>query len=76
MEELVRKSQDQIKLLGTVLKDKDKTSPRKGKSVSAMSNKDMIRKLAHEGWTMEHIAQATGVSRGEIELILDLGQNE
>jgi hypothetical protein len=32
-----------------------------------------VRKLARQGWSVDEIARAVKVSRGEVELILELG---
>jgi hypothetical protein len=32
----------------------------------------MVTRLAHQGWKVPQIAQATKLSRGEVELILEL----
>ena len=32
----------------------------------------MVTKLAHQGWSIKEIAQATKLSQGEVELILEL----
>jgi len=34
---------------------------------------ETVRKLAHQGWKVEEIARAVKLSRGEVELILELG---
>jgi hypothetical protein len=32
-----------------------------------------VRKLARQGWNADEIARAVKISRGEVELILELG---
>jgi transcriptional regulator len=35
-----------------------------------------VRKLARQGWKTEEIARAVKISRGEVELILELGEKK
>lgn len=71
-----KKAEDNIKLLGSLL-EKDKKS-RKGDKGGAPSidKREMVVKLAHQGWSPDNIAQATGLSRGEVELILEIMPNK
>ena len=69
LEEVNREAQEQVKLLGSLVKEgglakKDKDTPQ--------GARDVVTKLARQGWTMEEIARATKLSRGEVELILEL----
>jgi DNA-directed RNA polymerase specialized sigma24 family protein len=41
-----------------------------------MSTREVVVKLAREGWNSEEIARTTKLSRGEVELILELTPNE
>jgi DNA repair exonuclease SbcCD ATPase subunit len=76
MGELNRDIQERIKLFGSVLKEEAKTSgsKRSAKTTGApsLSSRDIVRKLAREGWTVEQIAANTKLSRGEVELILEM----
>ena len=74
-EEINRKAQEQVKLIGTLLKDGEKTA-KKGKAASPLEQRDVVTKLAHEGWSIQQISQATKLSRGEVELILELSPRE
>ena len=72
MEEITREAQDQVKLLGSLLKEGAKTGPKKEKGAPSLSARETVQKLAHQGWTVEQIAMTTKLSRGEVELILEL----
>lgn len=74
-EELNKKTQDHLKLLNDLLKD-EPTGGRKEKGAPSLSVQETVRKLAHQGWKVEEIARAVKLSRGEVELILELGHQE
>ncbi len=67
LEEINKQAQEQVKLLGTLVKDDGK-----GGKKAPMGSKDVVTKLARQGWSSEEIARATQLSRGEVELILEL----
>ena len=71
-DELNKKTQDHLKLLNDILKD-EPASGRKEKGAPSLSAQETVRKLAHQGWKVEEIARAVKLSRGEVELILELG---
>ncbi len=71
-DELNKKTQDHLKLLNDILKD-EPASGRKEKGAPSLSSQETVRKLAHQGWKVEEIARAVKLSRGEVELILELG---
>ena len=71
LEEVGRDAQDKVKLLATLLKGEGKKTP-DGKGAPSLSARDTVIKLAHQGWKVDEIARATKVSRGEVELILEL----
>ncbi len=71
LEEVSTQAQEQVKLLGTIMKDSAK--PGKGdKGAPAMGAREVVTRLAHQGWSVQEIARATKLSRGEVELILEL----
>jgi len=74
-DELNKKTQDHLKLLNDILKD-EPVSGRKDKGAPPISVQETVRKLAHQGWKVEEIARAVKLSRGEVELILELGGQE
>jgi chromosome segregation ATPase len=71
LEEISKQAEQQVKLLGSLLKDEAKQG-RKDKGAPSLSTRDMVTRLAHQGWKIPQIAQATKLSRGEVELILEL----
>jgi chromosome segregation ATPase len=71
LEEIDRKAQDQLKLLSSILKDEE--GPKRDRGAPPSSAQDTVRKLARQGWSVDEIARAVKVSRGEVELILELG---
>lgn len=74
-DELNKKTQDHLKLLNDLLKD-EPASTRKDKGAPPISVQETVRKLAHQGWKVEEIARAVKLSRGEVELILELGGSQ
>jgi chromosome segregation ATPase len=71
-DELNKKSQEHLKMLNDILKD-EPSSKRKDKGAPSISVQETVRKLSHQGWKVEEIARAVKLSRGEVELILELG---
>jgi DNA repair exonuclease SbcCD ATPase subunit len=72
--EITRTAQEHIKLLGTIVKDGAKTSTAaKKKGAPSLGAQEIVRKLARDGWAVDQIAMHTKLSRGEVELILELG---
>ncbi|MFP4430254.1 MAG: SpiroCoCo family coiled-coil protein [Spirochaetaceae bacterium] len=71
LEEVGRDAQDKVKLLASLVKGEGKKTA-DGKTAPSLSARDTVIKLAHQGWKVEEIARATKVSRGEVELILEL----
>lgn len=74
-DELNKKTQDHLKLLSDILKE-DPAKGRKEKGAPSLSVQETVRKLSHQGWKVEEIARAVKLSRGEVELILELGGQE
>jgi len=70
LEELSRDTQQRIKLFGTL--SKRAASDKKSSSSPDMSTREMVARLAREGWNSEEIATNLRLSRGEVELILEL----
>lgn len=70
LEELSRDTQQRIKLFGTL--SKRAAGDRKSSSSPDMSTREMVVRLAREGWNSEEIATNLRLSRGEVELILEL----
>jgi chromosome segregation ATPase len=70
LEEVNKQAQEQVRLLGTLVKDTG--SKTRAGGAPPMEIRDVVIKLAHQGWTVEQIARSTKLARGEVELILEL----
>ena len=73
LEEINTEAQQKVRLLGTLAKREGGT--RKSAGSPDMSTREVVVKLAREGWNSEEIARTTKLSRGEVELILELTPN-
>ncbi len=71
LEEISRQAQEQVKLLSSIVKNEMKQGKRE-KGAPPMDIRETVTRLAHEGWKIEEIAKVTKLSRGEVELILEL----
>jgi DNA-binding NarL/FixJ family response regulator len=72
LEEISKQSQDQLKLLGDLLKQD--SAAKKTRGAPPIGIRENVVKLAHQGWKVDEIARALHLSRGEVELILELPQ--
>ena len=70
LEEINRETQQRIRLLGTL--SKREAGGKKSGGSPDMSTREMVVKLAREDWNSEEIATNLKLSRGEVELILEL----
>lgn len=64
-----QEAQEQVRLLGSLVKDGAIAQKGEGSSLGA---RDVVVRLARQGWKVEEIARTTKLSRGEVELILEL----
>ncbi|MFP4444530.1 MAG: DUF6115 domain-containing protein, partial [Spirochaetia bacterium] len=71
--EVGRQAQDQIKILGTLIKEEVKTTGKEKGGAPPSSSREMVVKLARQGWTVKEIARATKLGVGEVELIFEMG---
>ncbi len=70
LESVNKKAQENVKLLRTLAKaEADSESE---SSAPTSDKREMVIKLAKLGWSSKEIAQRTNISRGEVELILEL----
>jgi len=74
-ETIGKQAQEQVRLLESILKA-DKKQSRLGEGAPAMDKRETVIKLAHLGWSAAEIARTTKLSRGEVELILELAPNK
>ncbi|MDC7225251.1 MAG: hypothetical protein PQJ61_00645 [Spirochaetales bacterium] len=70
LEEVNKQAEEQVRLLGTLVKGSE--SKVKGGGAPPHEIRDVVIKLARQGWTVEQIAKSIQRSRGEVELILEL----
>jgi chromosome segregation ATPase len=71
LQDLANKAQEQVKLFGDLMKE-ESAAQRKERGAPAMSTRETVAKLVQQGWNVEEIAHATKLSRGEVELILEM----
>ncbi|MBI9098866.1 MAG: hypothetical protein JEY91_10345 [Spirochaetaceae bacterium] len=70
-----KKAREQVQLFGKLMEKEGRTGDRirtKGPGSPDMEVREMVLRLAHEGWKSEEIARTTKLSQGEVELILEL----
>jgi hypothetical protein len=73
-DEINKQVQEQVKLFGALLKDEGKLPKTKG--APSIAARDNAIKLARQGWKVDEIATALKMSKGEVELILEMGLKE
>jgi chromosome segregation ATPase len=70
-EEIGRQAQEQVRLLESIVKAE--TKKEKGdRGAPPMDKRETVVKLSHQGWSVQEISRVTQLSRGEVELILEL----
>ncbi|MCK4516957.1 MAG: hypothetical protein KAU31_16960, partial [Spirochaetaceae bacterium] len=69
--EVQNEAEEQVKLLGAIMKQQGKGSGGEA-GAPAITTRDTVLKLARQSWNVDEIARATSLSRGEVELILEL----
>jgi len=72
LEELSKQAQEQVKIMGTLLKEEGKKGLSRDKGAPPIGVRETVVKLAHQGWTVDEIARTVKLSRGEVELILEI----
>lgn len=71
LDKMTREAQEQIRLLGLLVKDESRLI--KKDQIPSESIRNNVMKLARQGWSKDEIARATKLSLGEVELIMELG---
>ncbi len=71
MEDITRQADKQMEILGALTKKSRSDGNDEGPALS-VSERDMVIKLKHQGWNVEDIAKTCKISRGEVELILEM----
>jgi len=70
-EEIGRQAQEQVRLMESIVKSE--TRKEKGdRGAPPMDKRETVVKLSHQGWSVQEISRVTQLSRGEVELILEL----
>jgi len=70
-ETVSREAQEQVQLLQSILKTQS-GGKETDKGAPPLSQRETVIKLARHGWSAKEIAKQTKLSRGEVELILEL----
>ncbi len=71
LENIGRQAEEQVKLLENLIRaESDGSGDDRG--APPVDKREMVIKLAHQGWSSKDIAKATKLSRGEVELILEI----
>ena len=71
LEEINTQAKEQVKLLGSLLKS-GKKGAKESEGAPSMGAREIVSRLAHQGWSVDEIARATKLSKGEVELILEI----
>jgi chromosome segregation ATPase len=71
LDKVNKQAEEQLKLLETLVRD-EVSRFKKEKGAPSPDKRQTVTKLARQGWSAEEIARATKLSRGEVELILEL----
>ncbi|MDR2144374.1 MAG: hypothetical protein LBP29_08400 [Treponema sp.] len=76
-EDINKQVQEHVKLFGALVKDKGKGPGISTKGgAPSIAARDNAIKLARQGWKVDEIATALKMSKGEVELILEMGLKE
>jgi DNA repair exonuclease SbcCD ATPase subunit len=75
-EELNKEAGKELKLLEAVLKEDRKKSKAGDEDAISMNTRENVIRLKRQGWSSEEIAKSLQITRGAVELILDLGLKE
>ncbi len=68
-ENIGKQAQEQLRLLESILKTEQSKST---EGAPPLDKRETVIQLAHQGWKTQEISKATKLSRGEVELILEL----
>jgi DNA repair exonuclease SbcCD ATPase subunit len=70
-EEIGRQAQEQVRLLEAIVKTETKKD-KSERGAPPLDKRETVVKLSHQGWSVQEISKVTQLSRGEVELILEL----
>ncbi|MBN1799149.1 MAG: hypothetical protein JW822_11260 [Spirochaetales bacterium] len=71
LEKVNTQAQEQLRLLESLIKE-EVAQVKKDRGAPSVDKRQTVVKLAHQGWSVKEISRATKLSRGEVELILEL----
>jgi chromosome segregation ATPase len=71
LEKVNTQAQEQLRLLESLIKE-EVAQVKKDRGAPSVDKRQTVVKLVHQGWSVKEIARATKLSRGEVELILEL----
>ncbi len=74
--EVSKQAQDYVKLLGDLIKGESKKGMPQDRGAPPIGTRETVAKLAHQGWKVDEIARAVGLSKGEVELILEISPKD
>jgi chromosome segregation ATPase len=70
-QEVAQAAQEQVRLMESIVKaESKKEKPDRG--APPLDKRETVVKLSHQGWSVQEISRVTQLSRGEVELILEL----
>jgi DNA repair exonuclease SbcCD ATPase subunit len=72
LEEVTKQAQEQVKIMGTLLKAEGAKGTKDRGGAPPIGVRETVVKLAHQGWSIDEISRAVKLSKGEVELILEI----
>ncbi|QQO09028.1 SpiroCoCo family coiled-coil protein [Breznakiella homolactica] len=76
LEEVSKQAQEQVKIMGTLFKNEGRKGSAKDRGAPPIGTRETVVKLAHQGWSVDEIARAVKLSKGEVELILEIAPKD
>ena len=70
-QEVSQQAQEQVRLLESIVKSEAKKE-KTDRGAPPLDKRETVIKLSHQGWSVQEISRVTQLSRGEVELILEL----
>jgi hypothetical protein len=71
-QEVAQAAQEQVRLLESIVKAETKKDKSDSRGAPPLDKRETVVKLSHQGWSVQEISRVTQLSRGEVELILEL----
>jgi chromosome segregation ATPase len=73
LEELDKQAQNELRLVSSLLNRESGKTPDTGKGALLPRDRDNVIRLRRQGWSVEEIAKSMNISRGEVDLVLEIG---